>query len=114
MDARPGEIVTKTSTSSVIRGILSWKQNTLTKMNQLLNTRGTMSVQVRTLEKALHDEFDPKRRLHGWARPGMTMDREDFIDLAKVSKRVPGKTPAQVSSPNPSSFRYAVAPFVIC
>ncbi|CAM9988984.1 unnamed protein product [Ascophyllum nodosum] len=52
--------------------------------------------QVRTLEKALHDEFDPKRRLHGWARPGISMDREDFIDLTKVSKRVPGKTPAQV------------------
>lgn len=52
---------------------------------------------MRTLEKALEDEFDPKRRLHGWARPGMAMDREDFIDLAKVSKQVPGKTPAQVT-----------------
>lgn len=52
---------------------------------------------MRTLEKALEDEFDPKRRLHGWARPGMAMDREDFIDLAKVSKKVVGKTPAQVT-----------------
>ena len=53
-------------------------------------------LQVRTLEKALAKDYDPSRRLHGWARPGMDMDREDFIDLAKVSEQVPGKTPAQV------------------
>ena len=72
-----------------------------------------MSVQVRTLESALHDEFDPKRRLHGWARSGMAMDGEDFIDLAKVSKRVPGKTPAQVSDSSRGSFPNLGAPFVI-
>ena len=55
-------------------------------------------LQVRTLEKALVKEYDPNRRLHGWARPGMEMDREDFIDLAKVSEEVPGKTPSQVRS----------------
>ena len=55
---------------------------------------------------ALHDEFDPNRRLHGWARSGMTMDGEDFIDLAKVSKRVAGKTPAQVSKPSRGSIQY--------
>lgn len=53
-------------------------------------------LKVRTLEKALVEAYDPNRRLHGWARPGMEMDREDFIDLAKVSEEVPGKTPAQV------------------
>ena len=62
---------------------------------------------------ALHDEFDPNRRLHGWARSGMTMDGEDFIDLAKVSKRVPGKTPAQVSKPSRGSIQYIGAPFVM-
>lgn len=51
---------------------------------------------MRTLEKVLEKEFNPNRRLHGWARPGMEMDREDFIDLATVSKQVPGKTPEQV------------------
>lgn len=54
---------------------------------------------MRTLEKVLQREFDPNRRLHGYARPGMDMDREDFIDLASVSKQVPGKTPAQVTIP---------------
>ena len=53
-------------------------------------------LQVRALEKALANDYDPNRRLHGWARPGMEMDREDFIDLATVSEQVPGKTPAQV------------------
>lgn len=53
--------------------------------------------QVRTLEQALQKDFDPDRRLHGWAREGMSMDRDDFIDLAHVSKEVPGKTSAQVS-----------------
>lgn len=53
-------------------------------------------LKVRTLEKAVEKEYDPSRRLHGWARPGMELDREDFIDLAAVSKEVPGKTPAQV------------------
>ncbi|CAM9136456.1 unnamed protein product, partial [Laminaria digitata] len=62
--------------------------------------------QVRTLEEALVKEYDPGRRLHGWARPGMEMDREDFIDLAKVSKDVPGKTPAQVLS---FYYRYLAA-----
>lgn len=52
--------------------------------------------QVRLLENSLEKEFDPNRRLHGWARPGMEMDREDFIDLATVSKQVPGKSAAQV------------------
>ena len=50
---------------------------------------------VRTLEQSLEKEFDRDRRLHGWAREGMDMDRDDFIDLALVSKQVPGKTPAQ-------------------
>lgn len=52
--------------------------------------------QVRTLEKALEDGFDVDRRLHGWAREGMEMEREEFIDLAFVSRQVPGKSPAQV------------------
>lgn len=52
--------------------------------------------QVRTLEAALDRGFDLNRRLHGWARPGIAMDRDDFIDLAEVSKEIPGKTPAQV------------------
>ncbi|CAM9252394.1 unnamed protein product, partial [Laminaria digitata] len=62
--------------------------------------------QVRTLEKALVKEYDPSRRLHGWARSGLEMDREDFIDLAKVSEEVPGKTPAQVLS---FYYRYLAA-----
>ena len=41
------------------------------------------------------------------------MDGEDFIDLAKVSKRVPGKTPAQVSKPSRGSIQYIGAPFVM-
>ena len=49
------------------------------------------------MEQALEKEFDRDRRLHGWAREGMDMDRDDFIDLALVSKQVPGKTPAQAS-----------------
>lgn len=53
--------------------------------------------QVRTLEKVLETEFDPTRRLHGYAREGIDMEREDFIDLAAVSKQVPGKTPAEVN-----------------
>ncbi|CAM9742455.1 unnamed protein product [Ectocarpus sp. 4 AP-2014] len=52
--------------------------------------------QVRTLEQALAKDFNRDRRLHGWAREGMEMDREDFIDLADVSKEVPGKSPMQV------------------
>lgn len=56
-----------------------------------------MCAKVRTLEQSLDKEFDRDRRLHGWAREGMDMEREDFIDLAYVSKQVPGKTPEQVS-----------------
>lgn len=52
--------------------------------------------QVRTLEKILEKEFDPERRPHDWACPDTEVDREDFIDLAKVSKQIPGKTPSQV------------------
>lgn len=52
--------------------------------------------QVRTLEKALVNAYDPRRGLHARARPEIKLDREDFIDLATVSKEVPGKTPAQV------------------
>lgn len=63
---------------------------------------------MRILEKVLEREFDPNRRLHGYARPGMDMDREDFIDLASVSKQVPGKTPAQVTIPN-ATFRWCYA-----
>eukprot|EP00752_Nemacystus_decipiens_P008516 g7605.t1 len=62
--------------------------------------------QVRTLEQSLEKEFDRDRRLHGWAREGMDMDRDDFIDLALVSKQVPGKTPAQVLS---FYYRYLAA-----
>ncbi|CAM9209356.1 unnamed protein product [Scytosiphon promiscuus] len=62
--------------------------------------------QVRTLEQALEKDFDPDRRLHGWAREGMSMDRDDFIDLARVSKQVPGKTSAQVLS---FYYRYLAA-----
>lgn len=61
------------------------------------NDDASFRVQVRTLEHALQEDFDPDRRLHGWAREGMSMDRDDFIDLAHVSKQVPGKTSAQVS-----------------
>ncbi|CAM9209280.1 unnamed protein product [Scytosiphon promiscuus] len=52
--------------------------------------------QVRSLEQALGNDFDPERRLHGWAREGMSMDRDDFIDLAHIGKQVPGKTSSQV------------------
>ncbi|CBJ28283.1 expressed unknown protein [Ectocarpus siliculosus] len=52
--------------------------------------------QVRTLEQALAKDYNRDRRLHGWAREGMDMDREDFIDLADVSKQVSGKSPTQV------------------
>ncbi|CAM9743160.1 unnamed protein product [Ectocarpus sp. 6 AP-2014] len=54
--------------------------------------------QVRTLEQALEEHFDPNPRSHGWAREGMDLEREDFIDLANVRKQVPGKTPTQVLS----------------
>lgn len=52
-------------------------------------------VQVRTLEKVLEQEFDLSRRPHDWY-PQMDVDREDFIDLARVSKQIPGKSPSQV------------------
>ncbi|CAM9493474.1 unnamed protein product [Ectocarpus sp. 12 AP-2014] len=54
--------------------------------------------QVRTLEQVLEKEFKWDRRLHGWAREGMDLEQEDFIDLANVCKQVRGKTPAQVLS----------------
>ncbi|CBN75502.1 expressed unknown protein [Ectocarpus siliculosus] len=54
--------------------------------------------QVRTLEQVLEKEFKWDRRLHGWAREGMDLEREDFIDLANVCKQVRGKTRAQVLS----------------
>lgn len=53
---------------------------------------------MRTLEQAIEREFDRDRREHGWAREGKDMGRDDFIDLAFVSKQVPGKTPTQVST----------------
>ncbi|CAM9310636.1 unnamed protein product [Ectocarpus sp. 8 AP-2014] len=62
--------------------------------------------QVRTLEASLDKDFDVNGRSQGWARPGIDMDREDFIDIAKVSKEVPGKTPAQVLQ---FYFRYLAA-----
>ncbi|CAM9491922.1 unnamed protein product [Ectocarpus sp. 6 AP-2014] len=62
--------------------------------------------QVRTLEAALDKDFDINGRSQGWARPGIDMDREDCIDIAKVSKEVPGKTPAQVLQ---FYFRYLAA-----
>ncbi|CAM9512220.1 unnamed protein product [Scytosiphon promiscuus] len=62
--------------------------------------------QVRTLEQALEKGFDLDRRMHGWAREGMDMDREDFIDLADVSRQIPGKTPTQVLS---FYYRYLAA-----
>lgn len=55
------------------------------------------SWKVRALEQALEKGFDLDRRMHGWAREGMDMDREDFIDLADVSRQIPGKTPTQVT-----------------
>lgn len=57
-------------------------------------------LQVRTLEAALEKDFDVNGRSQGWARPGIDMDREDFIDIATVCKKVPGKTPAQVHTKN--------------
>ncbi|CAM9743090.1 unnamed protein product [Ectocarpus sp. 6 AP-2014] len=54
--------------------------------------------QVRTLEQVLEKEFKWDRRLHGWAREGMDLEQEDFIDLANVCKQVRGKTRAQVLS----------------
>ncbi|CAM9327749.1 unnamed protein product [Ectocarpus sp. 4 AP-2014] len=62
--------------------------------------------QVRILEQALEEHFDPSPRSHGWAREGMDLEREDFIDLANVSKQVPGKTPTQVLS---FFYRYLAA-----
>lgn len=52
---------------------------------------------MRTLEQAIETAFDKDRRLHGWAREGKDMGRDDFIDLAHVSKQVPGKTPNEVN-----------------
>lgn len=54
--------------------------------------------QVRTLEKALEKEFDPDRHAEGWTNLDLIEDREDFIDLAKVIKQVPGKSPTQVKA----------------
>ena len=51
---------------------------------------------MRILEKALEKDFDPNRHPLGWASQDTEVDREDFIDLAKVKKQVPGKTPSQV------------------
>ncbi|CAB1100122.1 unnamed protein product [Ectocarpus sp. CCAP 1310/34] len=62
--------------------------------------------QVRNLKQALEEHFDPNPRSHGWAREGMDLEREDFIDLANVSKQVPGKTPTQVLS---FFYRYLAA-----
>ena len=111
MDTHPGEMSTRAtiislSTACIFSVLLYLRAEQITHSTDEIyyevNLRGTMYLfQVRTLERALDDEFYPKRRLHGWARPGMAMDREDFIDLAKVSKQVPGKTPAQVTYPNP-------------
>ena len=43
------------------------------------------------------------------------MDRQEFIDLANVSKRVPGKTHAQVSNRNPSGgFYHSAVAFNRC
>lgn len=53
--------------------------------------------QVRILEAALRKKFDLDRRLRVWSRPGVKIDREDSIDLAKVSKEVPGKSPTEVT-----------------
>ncbi|CAM9221840.1 unnamed protein product [Ectocarpus fasciculatus] len=62
--------------------------------------------QVRSLEQALEEHFDPNRRLHVWAREGMDLELEDFIDLENVGKQVPGKTPTQVLS---FYYRYLAA-----
>ena len=107
MDARPGEMAI--TLDHILRPLVlsppwEWNDRVICAIIQWLTLSGTTHFQVRTLEGALHDEFDPKRRLHGWARSGMTMDGEDFIDLAKVSKRVPGKTPAQVNNPSRGSL----------
>lgn len=48
------------------------------------------------LEVALKQEFDPDRVSRAWVRLPTNMDREDFVDLNKVSKQVLGKTPAEV------------------
>ncbi len=53
--------------------------------------------QVRILEAALRKKFDLDRRLRVWARPGVSIDPDDSIDLAKVSKEVPGKSSAEVN-----------------
>ncbi|CAM9435626.1 unnamed protein product [Ectocarpus fasciculatus] len=62
--------------------------------------------QVRILEQVLETEFKGDKRLHGWAREGMDLEKEDFIDLANVCKQVRGKTPAQVLS---FYYRYLAA-----
>lgn len=49
------------------------------------------------LEQAIERDLKRDRRMHGWAREGKDMGRDDFIDLALVSKQVPGKTPTQVN-----------------
>lgn len=52
------------------------------------------NLKIRTLEKALELGFDEDRIPSGLNEVGI--DRGDFIDLAFVSKQVPGKSPTQV------------------
>ena len=111
MDACPGEMAIRLEHNLWSMVSLTEERNrrVIFKVVLRLTLRETTSVQVQTLERTLHDEFDPKRRLHGWVGPGITLDREDFIDLNNVSKRVPGKTPSEVSSPNHIYFQYTLA-----
>lgn len=53
-------------------------------------------IQVRILEMVLRKEFNPDMRPHGRAEPELDVNCEDFIDLAAVSRQVPGKTPSEV------------------
>lgn len=60
-------------------------------------------LQVKTLKDVV-DESLPKstnrnnRSLRHMAPPGVKLDREDVIDLAAMSKSVPGKSPVQVTT----------------
>lgn len=74
-----------------------WYSYILYVMHYILCTCVLNFVKVRTLEQALEKELNMDRRLHGWSRDGVGMDRDDFVDLAYVSKQVPGKTPTEVS-----------------
>lgn len=54
-------------------------------------------LQVKLLENSVQRSANRNHRgFRHMSRPGIKLDREDFIDLAAVSKIIPDKTTAQV------------------